>query len=354
MKKPWVFLVALSLVLSVSGCDFMKRLKKEKEKIEAEADSTSALANDVKPGKGRAAAPVPADPDEALGLKLNHPIDCINGASLGVTRSHERYLGWVKDAKAGPTGREQVVYGLYEVQPFEVEKCKKALAALSATPEPPTPELDKTATDYAAKLDAVLPLVAEAHKYYDLKNYQDDGFAKAKAMHGPLIAAFEAFDASATALHEQVGKLKAGLAERELDRIEKSEGKKLSWHQKKFMLLSKSVADLGGVEDAAMDLPKLEAALKALEDEHTTMEAYVKANPGEAKTMFSMFASNGTDFVKVSKELHRRVRDKRPWSTGDLMMLDGNNGWMVEGSQQKMIREYNELVSSSNSLNGAF
>lgn len=363
IRSPWALLVALSLLLSLGGCDFMKKLKKKQEGADATATTEDAPAVAQRGGPkgmrgpnapgapGKAAAP--DDPDQALGEKLNHPIECINGISMGVTRSHERYLGWVKDAKAGPQGNEQVVYGLYELLPNQIDSCKKELGVLATTSTPPTPELDKAAADYVAKLDAVVPLVAEAYKYYDLKNYADDKFAKAKTMHGPLIGAFEAFEKSAEALHQEVSKLKSGLAERELDRVEKTEGRKLTWHRMKLMLLAKVVADVGDVDDAKMDLPKLESAVKDLEDIETALEAYVKANPGEAKGMFSFFTSEAQDFLKAAKELHRRLRDKKPFSQGDLMMLEGNNGWMVDGTQQKMIRAYNDLVNQSNQLNNS-
>lgn len=360
-QKPWALLVSLSLMFSVGGCDFMKKLKK-KEKEEATAEAADSPERSTQKGGPKQRGPnslgvpdrpsAPEDnPDQALGDKLNHPIECINGISMGVSRSHERYLGWVKDAKSGPIGTEKIVYGLYELLPNQIDSCKRELNTLAAAPTPATPDLDKAAQDYVVKLDAVTPLVAEAHKYYDLKNYEDDKFAKGKTMHGPLMAAFEAFEASAETLHKEVSKLKAGLAERELERLEKTEGRKLTWHRQKLMLLAKVVADVGDVEDAKLDVAKLETAVKDLEDIDTALEAYVKANPGEAKGMFSMFTGEAQDFLKAAKELHRRVRDKKPFSTGDLMMLEGNSGWMVDGTQQKLIHAYNDLVNSSNQLN---
>lgn len=363
--RPWAFVVSLSLMLSLGGCDFMKKLKKQEAEAEAETNETAQTAEvQTSPlqkagprqgGPSSVAAPpgtaAPNDPDQALSNKLNLPIDCINGISMGVSRSHERYLAWVKDAKVGPTGGEQNVYGLYQLLPHQIESCKKALSLLGSTPEPATPALDKAAADYAAKLGVVAPLVDEAYKYYDLKNFKDDAFAKAKSMHGPLIAAFEAFDASATAMHDEVTKLKSGLAERELDRIEKTEGKKLAWHRHKLMILAKAVLDAGADEDAKIDVAKLEKTVKDLEDIETAMEAYAKANPGEAEAMFTMFQSEAQDFLKAAKALHRRLRDKTPYSRGDVMMLERNSGWMVEGSQDKMVRAYNELVGKSNSLN---
>jgi len=47
----------------------------------------------------------------------------------------------------------------------------------------------------------------------------------------------------------------------------------------------------------------------------------------------------------------RRVRDKTPYSQGDRMMLNANSGWMISGSPDKLVRNYNELITTSNRLN---
>jgi hypothetical protein len=44
----------------------------------------------------------------------------------------------------------------------------------------------------------------------------------------------------------------------------------------------------------------------------------------------------------------RRVRDKTPYSQGDRMMLNAGSGWMVEGSPQRLLRDYNQLIDSYN------
>ncbi len=44
----------------------------------------------------------------------------------------------------------------------------------------------------------------------------------------------------------------------------------------------------------------------------------------------------------------RRIRDKVPYSQGDKMMLDAGGGWMVEGSPQRLMRDYNELIGAYN------
>jgi hypothetical protein len=45
----------------------------------------------------------------------------------------------------------------------------------------------------------------------------------------------------------------------------------------------------------------------------------------------------------------RRMRDKTPYSQGDRMMLNAGSGWMVEGSPQRLSRDYNQLVEAYNS-----
>jgi hypothetical protein len=44
----------------------------------------------------------------------------------------------------------------------------------------------------------------------------------------------------------------------------------------------------------------------------------------------------------------RRIRDKVPYSSGDRMMLGAGSGWMVEGSQPRLLRDYNQLIDAYN------
>src|SRR5258708_29189261 len=140
-------------------------------------------------------------------------------------------------------------------------KCKSELKDFLATKDPATPDLDKAATAYGTALDAVVPLVNEANKYYEKKNYEDDKFKHAKEMHPALMKALDDFETADDALHREVSKLKTGLSERELAKIEKRDGKKLPWHAKKVMMIAKQVLELGAVEDSKVDIAKLDAAV---------------------------------------------------------------------------------------------
>ena len=55
-------------------------------------------------------------------------------------------------------------------------------------------------------------------------------------------------------------------------------------------------------------------------------------------------------YRKAAKERIRRIRDKRPYNDGEKMILKPGSAWMVEGSQEKVSRAYNELIDSSNRM----
>ena len=68
------------------------------------------------------------------------------------------------------------------------------------------------------------------------------------------------------------------------------------------------------------------------------------------KSMASSYTSACDGFLKASKELMRRVRDKKSFSDTERRQMGMNAGWMVEGSPDKVIHQYNDLVQSRSYL----
>ena len=44
----------------------------------------------------------------------------------------------------------------------------------------------------------------------------------------------------------------------------------------------------------------------------------------------------------------RRTRDKTPYSTGEKSLISNGHGSMVDGSPQRLIHEYNQLIENYN------
>ena len=62
--------------------------------------------------------------------------------------------------------------------------------------------------------------------------------------------------------------------------------------------------------------------------------------------MGGMFADGGEKFVKAVKELMRRVREKKPFDSTERQWVGTSAGWMVEGSPDKVVHEYNNMIRS--------
>ena len=98
------------------------------------------------------------------------------------------------------------------------------------------------------------------------------------------------------------------------------------------------------VTQATAKVDAFEKATDALVDS-------AKAHKDEQPMMWSSMESALESYRVAAKERLRRVRDKTPYSQGDRMMLNANSGWMISGSPDKLVRNYNELITTSNRLN---
>ena len=80
----------------------------------------------------------------------------------------------------------------------------------------------------------------------------------------------------------------------------------------------------------------------------SSVKALEQSSGADGEKIGSFFIGNAKSFLTTAKQLMRRIRDKVPYSTGDKMMLSGGGGWMVEGSPQRLLRDYNQLIESYN------
>jgi hypothetical protein len=167
--------------------------------------------------------------------------------------------------------------------------------------------------------------------------------AKGKALHPRLVAAWDAFANADKALRSGVEAINDKRAAERLAAIEQNEGRKARYHVEALMIHAKRVLR---AQDAAK--PDIGAITQALNEYESIVKAteQLSAN-GDAK-IDSFFISNAKSYLTSAKQLMRRVRDKVPYSSGDRMMLNAGSGWMVEGSPQRLLRDYNQLIEAYN------
>jgi Protein of unknown function (DUF3829) len=175
---------------------------------------------------------------------------------------------------------------------------------------------------------------------------KDDRMRKGKALHPRLVAAWDAFARADKALRGEVEAINDKHAMERLAEIEKSEGRQARYYVQAVMIHAKRM--LRAQETAK---PDLAAITKALDDYEATVNG-AEQFAGNAFTdrnkIGSFFINNAKSFLVTAKQLMRRIRDHVRYSAGDRMMLSGGGGWMVEGSPQRLLRDYNQLVESFN------
>lgn len=314
-------------------------------------DEPPAAENSA-PAAAAQEAAAPAKPAEAPGgldQKLGIYIDCYNDLDGRVHDSIRRYSSWIKDMQAGPTGKEVVVYGLYEIGPEQkLGNCRTQFD--QAAGMSPALALDGAGKAYMEALDQLQPLVSEAHRYYDRENYKDDQFAQGKALHPRLKAAMESFMAASGKFSDAIELENDKRLEAQMQRLEKEEGRQLPYLHMATMHEAKLLMRMLGEESFPAD----QAATRLAAYEKITDEllAQLKAQPAEGMSAhnWSFFSQASEDFRKAAKERVRRVRDQVPYSTGEQMMLKPGSDWMVEGSPGKALKTYNTLVERSNNL----
>ena len=278
-------------------------------------------------------------PPEQLTEKINAYVGCINRLSERSYDSRRRYFSWAK--KSGPTGRERIIYGTYTI--YDTSDCRKKVEAANAL-APHDAALEAAASAYADAVSRLEPLLKDADDYYTQENYKDDRMAKGKALHPKLVAAWDAFGAADKKLRAGVEAINDKRAQERLAGIESKEGRKVRYHVEALMIHAKRVLR---AENA--DKPDIAAVTRALGDYEAAVKAMEEASgkDGDVK-VGSIFVSAAKSYLTTAKQLMRRIRDRKPYSAGDRMMLRGGGGWMVEGSPPRLLRDYNQLVQGYN------
>jgi Protein of unknown function (DUF3829) len=340
MNKLVVAIVwgAASLV-TLPGCKQIAEARKAAEALKAAASAASAEAK----------APVASteeEKDAELGNKLSEYIDCMNGASKRVVDSRNRYLSWIKDEKAGPSGKERVVYGLYEVN---TDSCYRALDK-AQTLKPSLPDVESAADQYKKALSELEPVIKQANRYYEHDDYKDDKMAKGKELHPLLMNAFAKFAQINKGFEEKVVTLNDGVNLRQFQRLEKDATRRFEYLSQKALYEAKAVIKLSDVgELKELDQQKFDVAVQSFDRALGDLQQYATDHKAEASkvSLFSSYVSAADEFLKSAKELLRRKRDNKDFNKE---FFSKSSPIMVSGHPAQLIEKYNRMVNSSNGL----
>ena len=238
----------------------------------------------------------------------------------------------------GPTGKEMNIYGLYDVSGDGTD-CESAVQKAKQM-EPSMPEIEDSADKYVTALKAVVEQIRGVYKYYDQQDYKDDNFAKGKAAHAPLIAAFKDFREANTAFADNVDGLEDQVAAQELEKLRGVSGRHYDFLIVESGIKAKKIKTL--LQDKQFEQIAVDDIGPLIDDFGSTLEE-LRTEPTK-KTMSDMYLKACEDFAKASKEMMRRIRDKQPFNDSEKREISMGAGWMVDGSPAKIIKAYNDMI----------
>ena len=264
---------------------------------------------------------------------------CVNKYSNSVMNSYRRYASWLHDIDQGPTGKETLVYGLYDIS-GDGQDCADAITKAKGM-EPPIADLETAADQYITALKSAIVQVKGIYPYYNHGDYKDDGFQKGRAAHPALLAAFKNFQQANKNFDTEVDKLEDSVLNKRLNDLKGNAAKKYEYAIVNTSIRSKNILRL--VKNT--EYPQLKA-----EDLQPLIEEFEKAvdelkTAGSGKSLSSFYVSACDEFLTASKELMRRVRDKKPFNDFERRQLGTSGGWMVDGSPDKLVNKYNDMAS---------
>jgi hypothetical protein len=339
--------VIAGIVLATSGC---KNLLKRRTGSDAGATSsvTPATAQDIA--------------DEQLQEKLDEFIKCLNSLSSPIHQARHRYLTYIP--KAGPTGREQNA-DIYKLPANAATSCSTGIAKAKTMP-PANAKLEAAGTEFSAAASEVDHLISDIDSYLEMRSFRDDKWAKGKAMHPRLMAAWIRFSKADKELHDTLDGITKPLAQRVLARIEREEGKKFRYSRKKTLIAARELVEASDPigDDDDIDFNLYSAAYTDFEKGLDELMAYGATHKPElgqthgpnwpmAESNFDQFVKEATDFKKAAKEFWRCLRDapnkaKTPSGKIDLQKMGNCADGPAWRQEEETIKQYNEFIRTSN------
>ncbi|PPU20877.1 hypothetical protein XarbCFBP7610_06790 [Xanthomonas arboricola] len=275
--------------------------------------------------------------------KINAYITCFNGVEQPIHESYQQYIEWMQDPEAGPTGKESGIHAPGTVLSHHVDECGAPMtAALAQTPA--NPELDPVAKTYQERFTTLNERIGEAVRYYDREDYLRDDGKGMKALHAPLMQAYQAFFEAGEAMNAALERNEDMRRQAQIDAIEKEEGRSASWYHLKIIGEGKQL-----VQVLDSDTPDLAAAQSQLARYQGILEEAQKAKVGQGDAMWGHMERSADKLARESGRLVERIRTKTPLNKSEQMLLESGS-MPPGGTRQAVLASYNDLIDMSNRM----
>lgn len=277
-------------------------------------------------------------------------------ASLGnpIEGSQREALRVLEQALAGGRGGGSPAGGFAEVtEPVALPAALGGTRGVSFGPVPTLPEAAERFLAAAATLGRVLE---EAKPYYDRENWRDDRFARGRAMHGGIVAAYRDFLLARVALTEALRPLAAGEREGFLAAQPPGKGAALDATLRALSQGRQMVRFIASSLDAnpnprAIDQTRLRAEADQFERALGELQARVHGGDGKvseavlggpAAIRMGFVLDKAEALLQTTRTLQRALRDRQPINDLYFSFRTGYEG--------DILTRFDNLVGSVNLL----
>ncbi len=282
-----------------------------------------------------------------LGAKIDRYIDaCLNPMLLAGTRARDAYLDWADPDSGPPHDREQ--YFMWDLSPADA--CLQAVE-LESPEGLLTDALDRAADTYADTLAPLSEVLSEGNRYYDLRLYQDDDFARGHVLHDAFMAALIPYEASLRALLDEVMLLHGQALAIQLEHSADSP-------QIVLYELARLATELDGIIDVRpqeidqIAEGRLADAIRAYALVLDQLSEAVEENGPFVRSwrLYDWQLNDARYLLAAAREVQERRRAERPFDQSELRRLSTSSTKNVFGSPGKVRHHYNNLVIRLNGL----
>jgi hypothetical protein len=309
-----IFSVIVFLVVGGLSWYFMKSGQEQAKEAQKRAEQLAKQHT-----KKHALLPKEAQPISRALEKKEHYVNCYNGVERSRKAAANRYFDWVKDAKAGPTGKERVVYGIYAIS--GLDSCKKGIEkAKSITVEfKELNALEKLMGNYVSGMEKLVKVVSKMKRYYTDEDYKDDGFKKGRELHKEYAELMTKLYPTTREFTKLLDRVEDELNRERASYFEKKYGKKTRYLMIKARMVSKQFviavntrkgpSDIKPHLDNLIDVEKKLAAM--LTKEAKIKEEVFHGNFSAVSTLKS-FARGLRSLVSEGKRYFRSLKAAAP------------------------------------------
>ena len=354
------------------ACDNYTKLEKEYmqvlKNLEKEYETFDPKAKKSHISKKSTTTPSKKIPDNNMtydgfaNKKYNAMVNAVNHFSPKIRTSFKTYA---MSCGADKTKRQKTLYtkvngynvhvyydGTYEEGMLNALKDSLLVHRLSFANDSIKAYLDRART--------FMKLFSTAAEYYEMKDYTEDNFKQADAMHTKIVTAFQTFINSDLTIRKVIEEISDEQTRKRIEAYKANNQMMFYFVEKSQYLAKHFLAYASTDEYVKLDTNKTKKLHQTMRAHYQEFKAFKQKNETVFKDngAYTSYLSDFRDYISESKNFYLSVKNKKSYANGEASIMKylppqarAAIAQNTEGTIQKLLNSYNTLVNEYNHLN---